>query len=135
MQLFKSIPLLIIPGIIYNFLAFLAVLKGIPLLNYLAEIPLPKGEIMLISVGDAITTMGIVLLFFEIVKSTNVEDRSIAEHIFSTFVFIGFMAEFMLAPNLAGTATFFFLTLMALLDVVAGFTITITAARRDFQIK
>jgi hypothetical protein len=44
-----------------------------------------------------------------------------------------FLVEFIVAPG-AGTATFLLLTLMALLDVIAGFSISIFAARRDFAI-
>ena len=36
--------------------------------------------------------------------------------------------------DFAGTATFFLLTLMALIDVVAGFSISLFAARRDFSV-
>jgi hypothetical protein len=34
----------------------------------------------------------------------------------------------------AGTATFLILTTMQLLDVMAGFTITVSTARRDFTV-
>ena len=33
-----------------------------------------------------------------------------------------------------GNSTFFALVILALFDVVAGFTVTITAARRDFTV-
>ncbi len=134
MRLFKAIPLLIIPGGIYNFLALVESHLGAILEERGIPIPLPHNVTILYSVGDFITTIGIVLLFFEIVKSTSVANLSIFEHIISTLVFSIFMAELMLAPELAGTSTFVFLTLMSFIDVIAGFTITITAARRDFNI-
>ncbi len=134
MRLFKTIPLLIIPGGIYNLLALLESHSGAIIEERGIPIPLPHNVDILYSVGDFITTIAIVLLFFEIVKSTSVANLSIVEHIVSTFVFSIFMAELMLAPELTGTPTFVFLMLMSFIDVIAGFTITITAARRDFNI-
>jgi len=134
MKLFKTIPLLIIPGGIYNLLALLESHPGAIIEERGIPIPLPHNVDILYSVGDFITTIAIVLLFFEIVKSTSVANLSIVEHIVSTFVFSIFMAELMLAPELTGTPTFVFLMLMSFIDVIAGFTITITAARRDFNI-
>jgi len=134
MRLFRSIPLLIIPGGIYNLLALLESQRGTILEDRGIPIPLPHDVFLPYSIADFITTIAIVLLFFEIVKSTSVADISIFEHIVSTLVFSVFMAELMLVPELAGTPTFVFLTLMSFIDVIAGFTITITAARRDFNI-
>ena len=48
----------------------------------------------------------------------------------STALFVVFLIEFLLfAP--AASSTFFILMIMALVDVVAGFTISITGAGRD----
>ena len=47
-------------------------------------------------------------------------------------VFIAFLIEFLMVPA-AGT-TFLVLALMSLLDVIAGFSISIFAARRDMAI-
>ena len=51
---------------------------------------------------------------------------------FSSFkkVFIIFLIEFIVVKG-AGTSTFFILALMSLFDVIAGFSVTITTARRD----
>lgn len=45
-------------------------------------------------------------------------------------LFIVCLVEFLLLPAFA-TSTFFLLALMVLLDVLAGFIVTIVAARRD----
>jgi hypothetical protein len=45
-------------------------------------------------------------------------------------LFILCLVEFLLFPAFA-TSTFFLVTLMVLLDVLAGFIVTIVAARRD----
>jgi hypothetical protein len=46
--------------------------------------------------------------------------------------FLVSMLLFLLTP-LFGTSTFFLITLMSLVNVIAGFTITAIAARRDLQ--
>ena len=48
----------------------------------------------------------------------------------STAVFIVFLIEFLLV-GFCASSTFFLLMMMAVLDVVAGFSISITSAGRD----
>jgi uncharacterized membrane protein len=48
-------------------------------------------------------------------------------------VFIVCLIEFLLLENFA-TSVFFILTLMCLLDVLAGVVVTIISARRDFTV-
>ncbi|MCG8561936.1 MAG: hypothetical protein MI824_19235, partial [Hyphomicrobiales bacterium] len=52
-------------------------------------------------------------------------------HALSTVVFIICIIEFLVVPE-AATSLFFFITIIALIDVIAGFSVTIRAARRDF---
>ena len=54
-------------------------------------------------------------------------------HGLSLVVFIVALIEFIVLPEF-GTSTFFMITLFTLLDVVAGFTVTIATARRDFSV-
>ncbi len=49
----------------------------------------------------------------------------------STATFIVAFIEFLLVP-FCGTAAFFFLMIMSLIDVVAGYSVSILVARRDF---
>jgi hypothetical protein len=80
--------------------------------------------------SDLILVGGLVCLFFEVIKSTNTGRNSVVEHMASTALFVVFLIEFLLfAP--AASSTFFILMIMALVDVVAGFTISITGAGRD----
>ena len=74
--------------------------------------------------------IGLVCLFFEVIKSTNTGRNSVIEHMASTALFVVFLVEFLLfAP--AASSTFFLLMIMTIVDVVAGFTISITGAGRD----
>ena len=80
--------------------------------------------------SDLFLVGGLVCLFFEVIKSTNTGRSSVMEHMASTALFVVFLVEFLLyAP--AASSTFFILMIMALVDVIAGFTISITGAGRD----
>jgi hypothetical protein len=75
----------------------------------------------------------ILLLFVEVMKSTRVGMRSIVDHMLSLVLFIVMMGEFIIAPK-AATSTFLIMTVLCLVDVMAGFTITIRAAQRDVSV-
>ena len=51
----------------------------------------------------------------------------------STLVFIAYLVEFLTVRE-AATSVFFILMCVTLVDVIAGFSITITGARRDFGV-
>jgi len=54
-------------------------------------------------------------------------------HGFSLILFVVCLVEFLLFPAFA-TSVFFLIMVMTLLDVMAGFMVTIAAARRDFGV-
>ena len=123
-------PLLLIPLIAYNFFAFLF-MGGQPegWQNHLLTIPMVSGAWSL-TAGDLMLVLGLVCLFFEVLKSTNTGRSSVMEHMLSTVVFIIFLVEFLLVGACA-SSVFFILMMMAIFDVVAGFTVSITGAGRD----
>jgi hypothetical protein len=59
---------------------------------------------------------------------------TVLDHILSTATFVVALVCFLLLPE-AGTATFFLLMVMSLIDVIAGFSISLFAARRDFSVE
>jgi hypothetical protein len=83
--------------------------------------------------GDALLLLSIAMLFMEILKSTSTGTATIMNHALSMLVFIGCLMLFLLHPNFA-TSVFFIVTVMALLDVLAGVVVTIVSARRDFGV-
>ena len=124
-------PLLIIPFLLYNALAF-TVYGGNPAGwgSQLFTVPMVSGTSWSLTSGDVLLVVGLICLFFEVLKSTNTGRNSVIEHMASTALFVVFLVEFLLfAP--AASSTFFLLMAMALVDVVAGFTISITGAGRD----
>jgi hypothetical protein len=122
-----SIPLLIVVVALYN---LLALFTGSAMEGAIWSPTLPSGATLELSLGNLLVILGLILLFFEIFKSTRTGTSSIVDHLFSVGLFIVCLLELILLPAF-GTATFLFLTLMTLIDVIAGFTVTIAAARRD----
>ncbi len=135
-----AFPLLAIPVLVYNILAFISLIGGDPnsAYNGLTQpwftIPMPSaGTQWIISVGDVIILVGLFMLFFELLKSTSSDQVAIVNHSFSMVLFIVCLVEFLLLRPF-GTSVFFLLTMMTLLDVLAGFIVTIITARRDFGV-
>jgi hypothetical protein len=131
----RIIPLIIIPFILYNVLALTGG-GGIadeifrrPLLGG-AGIPLPSGARWIFSWGDLLILLTMIMLFIELIKSTFTTSSAMIDHGLSMLVFIVCLLEFIIAPQ-AATSVFFFITVAALIDVIAGFTIGMRAAKRD----
>ncbi|MDB5561322.1 hypothetical protein [Ramlibacter sp.] len=125
------VPLLVLPLIIYNIVAFIVFGgAGTGWANPVVSIPMVSRAVWGLTAGDLLLLAGLVCLFFEILKSTRTGSASIIEHIFSTAVFVVFLVEFLLV-GAAATSTFFILMVMSLIDVVAGFSVSITSAERD----
>ena len=135
MSAFKSIefvPLFVIWLILYWVLAKMGVFPA--KLNYVvSHVPLPSGVMWKPTWGDILVLLGVFTLYFELAKSTRTSETSIADHLLSTFVLIGYLIALLTQPW-AGNSVFMILTSMSFLDVIAGFTITISDARRDLSI-
>lgn len=124
-------PLLVIPFALYNILAF-TLFGGQPggWATQIFQIRMVSGTEWSLTWGDLMLVVGLVCLFFEVLKSTNTGRTSIVEHMLSTALFVVFLIEFLLA-GAAASSVFFLLMIMSLVDVVAGFSISITGAGRD----
>jgi hypothetical protein len=86
-----------------------------------------------VGLGDVLLMAGLVLLFVELLKSTSSQRVAIVNHALSMVLFIVCLVEFLLFGAFA-TSTFFLITLMVLLDVLAGFIVTIVASRRELDL-
>ena len=101
--------------------------------HVLFHLRLPSGALWKPTWGDFMVLLGVVCLYVELFKSTRTSETTIVDHLLSTFVLIFYLTAWLIYPW-AGNSVFLILTGMAFLDVVAGFTITISAARRDLAI-
>lgn len=95
---------------------------------------LASGAEMTLRGGDIFIIAGLVALFLEMIKAARPGRAAVLDHILSVATFVVALVCFLLV-DYAGTATFFILTLMTLIDVIAGFVISLFSARRDFAIE
>ncbi|MCF6322686.1 MAG: hypothetical protein L3J32_13100 [Rhizobiaceae bacterium] len=130
-----NVPLLIVPFIVYNVvgLGLLGDGSSDPWAAEVMSLSMISGAVWSMTLGDLMITLGLFLLFFEIIKATRVGASSIVDHLLSTFVLIAFLVEFLIV-GFAAHAVFFILMVIALVDVVAGFSISIRSATRDVAI-
>jgi hypothetical protein len=132
-----SIPWLIVAIILYNMIAFSSawppVGTGGPNVfnDQLMSFDLISGANWALTVGDLVTIIALLLLFIELIKATRTGGSSIVDHGLSMVLFMICLVEFLVVRQ-AGTSEFFFIVVVTLIDVVAGFSITIRGARRDF---
>jgi hypothetical protein len=89
-------------------------------LKPLFKVTLPSKVLWYPSVNDLLLLFGVIILYIELIKSARAPAGSIMEHMFSMFVFCAFLVEFLVYPN-AGTSAFLVVTMLSLIDVVAGF--------------
>jgi len=127
-----AIPLTIIPLILYNIVAaiFPEADPGVTWGRELFGLTMVSGARWALTLGDLMVAVAVACLFLEIIKSGRTGNATIANHILSTIVLIVYIIEFILVYA-AATSVFFILALIALFDVIAGFTITIRTATRD----
>ena len=137
MRFFTVIPLLLIPVLIYNVIAW-AGQEFADVESVLASMDMTAFTVDMVSNVKWVVTRGavllglsLVLLFFEMLKSTGTGRAAVMNHAFSMLIFIICLIEFLMFGAFA-TSVFFLILLMSLLDVMAGFMVTIAAARRDF---
>ncbi len=146
MALFGIFPLLAVPVIIYNLMAISFGAGPADALNpdnlaplqtqleaTMFSVPMVSGSVWQVTGGDLLIVLSIGLLFIEILKSTSTGTATIMNHAVSMLLFIVCLVQFLLFKNFA-TSVFFILTIMTLLDVLAGVVVTIVSARRDFAV-
>ena len=133
-----ALPLLALPVLLYNLLA-LTLAGGFSgtgaadrLSARLFTVPMASHAAWAVSLGDLLLAGSLAVLFVELLKSTTSRQVAIVNHSLTMVLFIGCLVEFLLFPAFA-TSTFSLLALMVLLDVLAGFIVTIVASRREID--
>jgi hypothetical protein len=127
MRFAVAFPFLIVVILVYNLIVFLSATQ---LNDPVLSVPMISKAVMTVTVGDLIILLGLVVLFIEVLKSARSTTATILDHMMSTAVFIVALVEFLIVRE-AGTAVFLILTTICLIDVVAGYTVSIRTARRD----
>ena len=131
----KWFPLLLLGIVFYNLLVYFGGLfvsgaATTVVTDPLLSMRLFSNGVWTLSWGDLAVILSLGLLFVETIKATDTTAISVVNHGLSTGVFIIALLQFLILPEFA-TSAFFFIMVMTLMDVVAGFTISIVAAKRD----
>jgi len=127
----RVFPLLILVVAVYNVIVLFTDLTPA---SALFAITLPSKDALGITLGGLLLVLSLLLLYVEIVKATRTSGAAVVDHVLSMAVFIVALLELILLKGF-GTLTFFLITLMTFIDVIAGFTVTIQGARRDFGVE
>jgi len=133
--MFAHIPLMIVPFVLYN-LGLVGLLGGgeTPWARELFSLTMMSGGVFSMTLADLMVLIALLLSFFEILKSTRTSNASVIDHLLSTFVFVAFLVEFLLVEG-AATSLFFTLMVIAFVDVLAGFTVSLRASSRDVNFR
>lgn len=127
-----NFPLFLISFAIYNMIAFLT--PGVSWDGALYAVPMRSGATWTITFGDALIAITLIFLFFEVLKATKHAARSLIDHLLSTIVFIGALVEFLLVKE-AATSIFAILLMIALIDVLGGWSVSVRTTRRDLTVE
>ena len=119
MRVFTVFPLMIIPVIIYNVLALGG--NAFTSVDALRErldtdfmsVHMASGVPWDITPGHALITLSLLMLFFELLKSTGTGRAAVMNHAFSMVLFIVCIVEFLMLPAFATSV--FFLVMFCLL--------------------
>jgi hypothetical protein len=123
-------PLLLIPLVLYNMVAFLLNLEFD---TTLFSISLLSGKSMNVDIGDMLVMFGVMLLYVEILKATRLSNKAIMDHVLSFVLFVAMIVEFVTVQR-AATSTFLILLTLSFVDVIGGFTVSIRTAQRDITV-
>jgi hypothetical protein len=125
-------PLLLIPFAIYNMIAFLT--PGVSWTAPVTTVHMMSGQEWVLTWEDILIAFSIFLLWIELIKSTRIGMRSVMDHILSMALFIAMLVEFLLVYR-AGTSTFFLLMTISLVDVLAGFIVSVRSSTRQIEVE
>jgi hypothetical protein len=130
---FDVFPLLVLPMLYFNIAVFIGYGADPAQVNaWLAssafQISMFTGAVWSLTQGDIIVAAGMGLLFIEILKSVGSPMLSMVNHGIAVMTLLIYVVEFISVPGFTHSV-FFLLALMQLIDVIAGYTITIVATR------
>jgi hypothetical protein len=126
----RLFPLLSIPVILYNVVALGGgvfsraaeeVVAGLS--RTLTTVPMASGTVWVVSSGDVILLIALFMVFLELLKAAKYGRENALSHILSLGLFILCLIEFLLIPAFASTL-FFTITMMTLMNVLAGYMMT-----------
>jgi len=135
-------PLLIIPFAIYNVIAFMMPFDWN---TKLYSFRLPSGLVFEPTASDAFILFSLLMLMFEVIKSTK-HGKSLIEHFLALLLVCGAAAEFAMVnpaqlmnqqnvPQQMGNSTFALFVAICAVDLFAGFAAALRRARRKVVVE
>lgn len=131
-----AIPLLVLPVAAYALLAFLigggVMSADVPgrLTLALFRFSTTGGGVWAVSAADLLLAAALIVAFLDLLRGVTDRRVAVANHALSITLFVICLAAILLSPAFAGS-TFFLITLMVLLDLVAGFIVTMGQPAAD----
>lgn len=128
----RAIPLLLFPAILYAAVAMtmdFGAVRG-SLDEIFVSFGLPSGAVFSMTRGHGLLMLAAAMLFIEVVKSTSTSTSSIVETCLAFVLFTVAFILFLLNPAF-GTIEFALITVMMLIDFMAGFIVMTISSRRD----
>ncbi len=118
-----AIPLMILPVGAYAALAELSAGAHARLDDPLIVLPTRTSGPWPVSAADLLIAASLVVFFLELFKAMATRRLALVNRVLALLLFAGCLAAMLLLPGFASSA-FFLITLMVLLDAVAGFVAT-----------
>lgn len=120
-------------GVLALIYLVIGLISSTTLPSVLFTVTLVSGALWTLTVSQFILIFGLVALLVELLKSLRIGGHSAVDHMLSMAVFVLCLLAFLMW-DIAGTSDFLLITLMALVDIMAGFAVSLATARRDIAI-
>ena len=133
MSSLRYIPLLIVPMLIYGFIALTA---GEHIDDRLASevfaAPLASGAVVHVTLGALLLVLAIIFQSFEVMRSVRPSNAAMAENMVSVILWIAGLMLFLFVRGF-GTNEFFIMLLLLLGDYMTGIVVMVFTARRTID--
>jgi hypothetical protein len=133
-RLFEMVPLLAIPVALYALFALVSggssgadVFTDRIDRGQIFYLSLPSGAPWAVSGGTLLIVLALVILFFELTRGVGASRFAIVHHTLAVLLSLAGLGAFLVLDSFA-TSTFFILTLMCWLDMVAGVIFNIASS-------
>src|SRR5882724_3431398 len=97
-------PLLLIPLAIVNIIVVL--MPSVSFTDVIIAVPLMSKVTWQVTLGDALLALGMLLLLFEVIKSSRPGGKYVTDHLLALIVFVSAATEFLLLPRFATSVVF-----------------------------
>lgn len=133
MRLLRYVPFMVVPVIIY---AFLALTWGAHAsANFAAQafaMTMVSGDVFSMSAGSLFISFAILCLFAEVVRSARPTNAAIGENLAAAIVLVVCIVLFLMVRGF-GTSEFFLVSLLLLVDFMTDAAVMVFTARRTID--